>query len=126
MIGLIARKEGMSRVFNEEGKSVPVTILKIHSNVVSQIKTSEKDGYDAIQLSYDDLRKKKINMPTSGHFKKSNSQPKKKIVEFKNFRNKELKLLKLGMELKLNDVFRENDFLDVKSISKGKGSFRPA
>ena len=51
MIGLIARKEGMSRVFTEEWKSIPVTILKIHSNVVSQIKTSEKDGYDAIQVS---------------------------------------------------------------------------
>ena len=51
MIGLIARKEGMSRVFTDEGKSVPVTVLKIHSNVVSQIKTSEKDGYDAIQIS---------------------------------------------------------------------------
>ena len=51
MIGLIARKEGMSRVFTEEGKSVPVTILKIHSNVISQINTSEKDGYDAIQIS---------------------------------------------------------------------------
>ena len=51
MIGLIARKEGMSRVFTDEGKSVPVTVLKIHSNVVYQIKTSEKDGYDAIQIS---------------------------------------------------------------------------
>ena len=51
MIGLIARKEGMSRVFTDEGKSIPVTVLKIHSNVVSQIKTSEKDGYDAIQIS---------------------------------------------------------------------------
>jgi large subunit ribosomal protein L3 len=61
MIGLIARKEGMSRVFTEEGKSVPVTILKIHSNVVSQIKTSEKDGYDAIpNISGGAIRKKSI------------------------------------------------------------------
>ena len=70
MIGLIARKEGMSRVFTDEGKSVPVTVLKIHSNVVSQIKTSEKDGYDAIQISAVEQSEKNQSKAEIGHLKK--------------------------------------------------------
>ena len=121
MSGLIGKKIGMTSIFDDKGRIRPCTVIEAGPCTITQIKDQKKDGYNAIQLSYDDLNKKKINMPTSGHFKKSNSQPKKKIVEFKNFKNKELKLFKLGMELKLNDIFRENDFLDVKSISKGKG-----
>ena len=121
MSGLIGKKIGMTSLFDDKGRIRPCTVIKAGPCTVTQIKDQNKDGYDAIQLSYDDLKKDKINMPISGHFKKSNSQPKKKTIEFKNFRNKELKLLKLGTELKLNDIFRVNDFLDVKSISKGKG-----
>ena len=121
MSGLIGKKIGMTSIFDDNGRIRPCTVIEAGPCTITQIKDQKKDGYNAIQLSYDDLSKKKINKPISGHFKKSSSQPKKKIVEFKNFRNKELKLFKLGMELKLSDIFRENDFLDVKSISKGKG-----
>ena len=121
MSGLIGKKIGMTSIFDDNGRIRPCTVIEAGPCTITQIKDQKKDGYNAIQLSYDDLNKKKINKPISGHFKKSSSQPKKKIVEFKNFKNKELKLFKLGMELKLNDIFRENDFLDVKSISKGKG-----
>ena len=121
MSGLIGKKIGMTSIFDDNGRIRPCTVIEAGPCTITQIKDQKKDGYNAIQLSYDDLSKKKVNKPIFGHFKKSSSQPKKKIVEFKNFRNKELKLFKLGMELKLSDIFRENDFLDVKSISKGKG-----
>ena len=121
MSGLIGKKIGMTSIFDDNGRIRPCTVIEAGPCTITQIKDQKKDGYNAIQLSYDDLSKKKVNKPISGHFKKSSSQPKKKIVEFKNFRSKELKLFKLGMELKLSDIFRENDFLDVKSISKGKG-----
>ena len=121
MSGLIGKKIGMTSIFDGNGRIRPCTVIEAGPCTITQIKDQKKDGYNAIQLSYDELSKKKVNKPISGHFKKSSSQPKKKIVEFKNFRSKELKLFKLGMELKLSDIFRENDFLDVKSISKGKG-----
>ena len=121
MSGLIGKKIGMTSIFEDNGRIRPCTVIEAGPCTITQIKDQKKDGYNAIQLSYDELSKKKVNKPISGHFKKSSSQPKKKIVEFKNFRSKELKLFKLGMELKLTDIFRENDFLDVKSISKGKG-----
>ena len=121
MSGLIGKKIGMTSIFDDNGRIRPCTVIEAGPCTITQIKDQKKDGYNAIQLSYDDLSKKKINKPISGHFKKSSSKPKKKIVEFRNFRSKELKLFKLGMELNLSDVFRENDFLDVKSISKGKG-----
>ena len=121
MSGLIGKKIGMTSIFDDNGRIRPCTVIEAGPCTITQIKDQKKDGYNAIQLSYDELSKKKVNKPISGHFKKSSSLPKKKIVEFKNFRSKELKLFKLGMELKLSDIFRENDFLDVKSISKGKG-----
>ena len=121
MSGLSGKKIGMTSIFDDNGRIRPCTVIEAGPCTITQIKDQKKDGYNAIQLSYDDLSKKKVNKPISGHFKKSSSQPKKKIVEFRNFRSKELKLFKLGMELNLSDVFRENDFLDVKSISKGKG-----
>ena len=121
MSGLIGKKIGMTSIFDDNGRIRPCTVIEAGPCTITQIKDQKKDGYNAIQLSYDELSKKKVNKPISGHFKKSSSQPKKKIVEFKNFRSKELKLFKLGMELKLSDIFRENDFLDIKSISKGKG-----
>tara|TARA_B100000700_G_scaffold85947_1_gene96589 strand:- start:928 stop:1560 length:633 start_codon:yes stop_codon:yes gene_type:complete len=121
MSGLIGKKIGMTSIFDDNGRIRPCTVIEAGPCTITQIKDQKKDGYNAIQLSYDELSKKKVNKPISGHFKKSSSQPKKKIVEFKNFRSKELKLFKLGMELKLTDIFRENDFLDIKSISKGKG-----
>ena len=88
---------------------------------VTQIKDRDKDGYRAIQLSYDDLKSNKVNKSIKGHFSVSDVSPKKKLVEFRNFRKEFDSRVKLGMEVKLGDVFNENEFLDVTSISKGKG-----
>ena len=88
---------------------------------VTQIKDRDKDGYRAIQLSYDELKSNKVNKSIKGHFSVSDVSPKKKLVEFRNFRKEFDSRVKLGMEVKLGDVFNENEFLDVTSISKGKG-----
>ena len=119
MIGLIARKEGMSRVFTDEGKSVPVTVLKIHSNVVSQIKTSEKDGYDAIQISAVEQSEKNQSKAEIGHLKKNNISFKKLSQEFPLNMSEE-ENLDIGSEIKA-DIFEEGQFVDVIGTTKGKG-----
>ena len=119
MIGLIARKEGMSRVFTDEGKSVPVTVLKIHSNVVSQIKTSEKDGYDAIQISAVEQSEKNQSKAEIGHLKKNNISFKKLSQEF-SINISEEENLDIGSEIKA-DIFEEGQFVDVIGTTKGKG-----
>ena len=119
MIGLIARKEGMSRVFTDEGKSVPVTVLKIHSNVVSQIKTSEKDGYDAIQISAVEQSEKNQSKAEIGHLKKNNISFKKLSQEFP-LNISEEENLDIGSEIKA-DIFEEGQFVDVIGTTKGKG-----
>ena len=118
MIGLIARKEGMSRVFTDEGKSVPVTVLKIHSNVVSQIKTSEKDGYDAIQISAVEQSEKNQSKAEIGHLKKNNISFKKLSQEF-SLNLSEEENLDIGSEIKA-DIFEEGQFVDVIGTTKGK------
>ena len=126
MIGLIARKEGMSRIFTEEGKSVPVTILKIHSNVVSQIKTSEKDGYDAIQISAVEQSEKNQSKAEIGHLKKNNISFKKLSQEFSlnSLNTSEEENLDIGSEIKA-DIFEEGQFVDVIGTTKGKGFAKP-
>ena len=121
MSGLIGKKIGMTSLFDQNGVSKACTVIEAGPCTITQIKDLKSDGYKAIQLSYGNLKKKKVNSAQSGHFKKSNSIPKKKLIEFKNFRNHQIESFKLGMELKLEDIFNENDFLDVKSVSKGKG-----
>ena len=119
MIGLIARKEGMSRLFTEEGKSIPVTVLKIHSNIVSQIKTFDKDGYEAIQISAVDKSEKNKSKALTGHFKKNNINFKNHSVEFSPIGTDE-ESLAIGSELKV-DIFEEGQFVDVIGTTKGKG-----
>ncbi len=119
MIGLIARKEGMSRLFTEEGKSIPVTVLKIHSNIISQIKTSDKDGYEAIQISAVDKSEKNKSKALTGHFKKNNINFKNHSVEFSPI-GTDLESLAIGSELKA-DIFEEGQFVDVIGTTKGKG-----
>ena len=121
MSGIIGKKLGMTSLFDSNGKSVGCTVIEAGPCFVTQIKDREKDGYRAIQLSYDDHKPSKVNKSTQGHFAKSNISPKRKIVEFRNFRKDFEEKVKLGMEIKLEDVFNENEFLDVTSVSKGKG-----
>ena len=121
MSGIIGKKLGMTSVFDNRGRSIGCTVIEAGPCFVTQIKDRDKDGYRAIQLSYDDLKSNKVNKSMKGHFTVSDVSPKKKLVEFRNFRKEFDSRVKLGMEVKLEDVFNENEFLDVTSISKGKG-----
>ena len=116
MSGLIGKKIGMTSIFDEKGKNIPCTILELGPCIVSQIKTKEKDGYKSYQLSYDDKSEKQSVKPEKGHFKKTNTVPKKKILEFKGFEED----LKSGDSLTVNH-FIEGEYVDVSGISKGKG-----
>ena len=116
MSGLIGKKIGMTSIFDNTGKNIPCTILELGPCIVSQIKTKEKDGYKAYQLSYDDKSEKHSVKSEKGHFNKIKILPKKKIIEFKDFEED----LKLGDSLTVNH-FIEGEFVDVSGISKGKG-----
>ncbi|MBR99427.1 MAG: 50S ribosomal protein L3 [Flavobacteriaceae bacterium] len=117
MSGLIGRKIGMSSLFDEKGKNVPCTVLELGPCVVTQVKTIDNDGYEAVQLGFDDKPDKKVNKSISGHFNKAKVDPKKKLVEFKmNFEED----LKLGDTITV-EHFKEGEFVDISAISKGKG-----
>ena len=116
MSGLVGKKIGMTSLFDETGKNTTCTILELGPCIVTQIKTKEKDGYKSFQLSYDDKSEKKIVKSEIGHFKKANTLPKKKLIEFKGFEED----LKLGDSLNVNH-FVEGEYVDVSGISKGKG-----
>ena len=119
MIGLIATKEGMTRLFQEDGKSLPVSVLKVDTNFISQIKTKQSDGYDSIQLSTKEQKEKNQTKSKIGHFSKNNLSLKKYIKEFR-LDESELDNLELGKEFDVN-IFEEGQLVDVSGISKGKG-----
>ncbi len=116
MPGLIGKKIGMTSVFDENGKNIPCTIIEAGPCLVTQIKTEEKDGYNGIQLAFDDKKEKVTAKAQIGHFKKAGVSPKRKVVEFKgNFNG-----LKTGEKLTVN-FFKDDTWLDVTGFSKGKG-----
>ena len=119
MIGLIATKEGMTRLFQEDGKSLPVSVLKVDTNFISQIKTKQSDGYDSIQLSTKEQKEKNQTKSKIGHFSKNKLALKKYIKEFR-LDESELDGLELGKEFDVN-IFEEGQLVDVSGISKGKG-----
>ena len=120
MSGLIGKKIGMTSVFDAEGKNIPCTVIEAGPCVVTQIRTEETDGYAAVQLAYDEKKEKHTSAPLMGHFKKANTTPKRKLVEFANDFNKELQL---GDTITVSDIFVEGEesWVDVTGISKGKG-----
>ena len=115
--GVIARKLGMSRIFNDKGEHVPVTVLRLEDVEVLSIKSMEKDGYIAVQLGFNNKKLKNINKPLKGHFAKAKTEPKEKIIEF---RVSEDALLKIGDKIGTNHV-RPDQKIDVVGISQGKG-----
>lgn len=115
MPGLIGKKVGMTSLFTEEGKYVPVTVVEVGPCVVTQVKTVEKDGYSAVQLAFDEKKEKHSTKALIGHFKKANTTPKREIVEFEDFDS-----AKLG-DVITAELFQANDFVDVKGRTKGKG-----
>ena len=118
MVGLIATKEGMTRIFHESGESIPVSVLKVDSNFVSQIKNSENDGYSAIQLLLD-KKEKNTSKSYKGHFTKNNLSIKNKVHEFRITEEK-LAEIEIGKEFSV-DIFEEGQFVDISGVSKGKG-----
>jgi large subunit ribosomal protein L3 len=116
MQGIIGKKIGMTSIFSEEGKMLPCTVIEATPNVVTQIKTMENDGYEAVQLAYGEKKEKNVGKPLLGHFKKAKTTPKKKLVEFDSFEQE----MELGKEINL-DLFIEGEFVDVVGTSKGKG-----
>jgi large subunit ribosomal protein L3 len=116
MSGLIGKKIGMTSLFDENGKNIPCTVIEAGPCVVTQVRTNEVDGYEALQLGFDDKTEKHATKAASGHFKKAGTSAKKKVVEFKYFEEKH----NLGDVLTV-DLFNEGEFVDVCGVSKGKG-----
>jgi large subunit ribosomal protein L3 len=116
MSGLIGKKLGMTSIFDKNGKNVACTIIEAGPCVVTQVKTNDKDGYDAVQIAYGERKEKNTPAALMGIFKKANTTPKHKMVEFKDFNES----LELGQVLTV-DVFAEGEFVDVVGTTKGKG-----
>jgi large subunit ribosomal protein L3 len=117
MSGIIGKKIGMTSVVGADGQMVACTVIQAGPCVVTQVKTKETDGYDAVQLGFGEKKEKNTTKPLLGHFKKANTTPKRKLVEFRNFDHQ----VNLGDTLAVADVFGEGDFVDVIGTSKGKG-----
>ena len=117
MRGLIGKKIGMTQVFNNTGSLIPVTIVEAGPCVVTQIKTFDSDGYDAVQIGFSDLKDKHSNKALSGHFSKANSKSKKYLAEFKPVSNYDYKT---GQEFGVS-LFKEGEMVSVSGTSKGKG-----
>ena len=117
MKGILGRKVGMTQVFTTDGKLIPVTVIEVKPNVVTQIKTVEKDGYSALQLGAFDKKEKSSNKPEMGHVKKANTSPKRFLKEI---RGVDTSSYTLGQVLSA-DVFSKGDTVDVTGTSKGKG-----
>lgn len=115
MSGLIGKKIGMTSVYSAEGKNIPCTVIEAGPCVVTQIKTVEKDSYEAVQIAYDEKSEKHTSNSLLGHFKKAGTTPKRKLAEFKGMPE-----VALGDTLTV-DLFSEEDWVDVTGISKGKG-----
>ena len=115
--GILGRKLGMTQVFAKNGKLIPVTVVEVEPNVVTQIKTVETDGYEAIQLGFDTKREKLSNKAEKGHLVKANTAPKRFLKEI---RGVDVSKYQLGQELDCQ-VFEEGEMVDVSGISKGKG-----
>lgn len=115
MPGIIGRKIGMTSIYSVEGKATPCTVIEAGPCVVTQVKTQDRDGYEAIQLGFGERKEKNTPSALKGHFKKANTTPKSKLVEFKGFDG-----LNLGDVVDVN-IFEEGEYVGIAGTSKGKG-----
>lgn len=118
MITLLGKKVGMTQIFTEEGIVIPVTVIEAGPEVVTQIKTSEIDGYEAVQVGFEDQKAHRVNKPMSGHFDKAGAGAKKHLAEF---RIGEGESYEVGQVLTVSE-FEEGKLLDITGVSKGKGT----
>lgn len=116
MSGIIGKKIGMTSAFGANGKYIPCTVIEAGPCVVTQVKTLEKDGYEALQLAFDEKKEKHTSLAMAGHFKKASTTPKRKLVEFSGFSSPK----NLGEAVTV-ELFAEGDFVDIVGTSKGKG-----
>jgi large subunit ribosomal protein L3 len=116
MSGLIGKKIGMTSIFDEQGRNIPVTVIEAGPCVVTQVRSVENDGYEAVQLGFGDKKDKHATKAAKGHAAKANTAPKKKMVEFKYFPN----AMNLGDTVAV-DIFAEGEYVDVTGTSTGKG-----
>lgn len=117
MAGLIGKKIGMTSVYNDVGTNIPCTVIQAGPCKVTQVKNKETDGYEAVQLGFDDKKEKHTTRAQIGHFKKANSKPQKQLIEFKGF-DKEFQL---GDEVNVEDIFGDAEMVHVRGMTKGKG-----
>jgi len=117
MPGLIGKKIGMTSIYSAAGKNIPCTILEVGPCVVTQVRTLEKDGYEAVQLGFGERSEKRTSKAMQGHFKRAGVSLKRKPVEFRGF----AKEMNAGDEVKVEDIFNEGEFVSIYGTSKGKG-----
>ena len=118
-LGMIGRKAGMTRIFDSSGISVPVTVIALGPNIITQIKTLERDGYEAVQISYGSKKESKLPKPLLGHYKKNSLTPGEGLIEFR-LNKSELENLEIGQSLNL-DIFKEGEHVDITGTTIGKG-----
>lgn len=116
MSGLLGKKIGMTSIYDEQGRNVPCTVIEAGPCVVSQVRTKEADGYEAIQLAFEDKKEKHTSKAMKGHFDKAKTTPKRYLAEFSRFEEK-----KSFGDILTVEVFNEGEFVDVVGTSKGKG-----
>jgi large subunit ribosomal protein L3 len=121
MPGIIGRKVGMTSVYGPEGENIACTVIQAGPCVVTQVKNPDTDGYRAVQLSFGEAKEKNTSKALIGHFKKANTTPKRNTVEFRDFRAEFDGIIELGKEVRVEDVFKEGDWLDAVGTSKGRG-----
>ena len=115
--GLLGKKLGMTTVFDEAGNQLPCTVIQVEPNVVTQVRTNERDHYESIQLAYGEKKPKKTSNAMRGHFEAAGTTPKVKVREF----GATAEDVAVGTEIRASDVFEEGEFIDVAGTSKGKG-----
>lgn len=111
----------MTSIYSADGRNVACTVVEAGPCVVTQVKNEESDGYMAVQMAYGERKEKNTPAAVKGHFVKANTTPKKKVVEFRDFRDEFEGGVKLGQQITIGEVFKEGDFLDAIGTSKGKG-----
>lgn len=118
MTGILGKKIGMTSIFDEKGESIPCTVIEAGPCFVIQIKTKERDGYEAIQVGFEEKKERLLNKPLNGHFKKANVTPKRFLREFKGV---DVSKYQVGAEIKVESLFAKGDVVSVQGTSKGRG-----